>query len=107
MIKHIVLSLMALTLAMTGMNAVATCPGDGEEVDGSGIGRASLSKKDREGKTGIDNYRYFLDTKGEFVGENDDEFEYGEGRNIFRLVAALCPGAAEFVPQYIYKSHAV
>lgn len=107
MIKHIVLSLMAMTLAMTGMNTVGTRPVDEDEVDTAGIGRASLSKKDREGKTGIDNYRYFLDTKGEFVGKNDDEFEYGEGRTIFRLVAALCPGAAEFVPQYIYKSHAV
>ena len=93
MIKHIVLSLMAMTLAMTGMNAVATCPGDGEEVDGSGIGRASLSKKDREGKTGVDNYKYFLDTEGEFVGKNDDEFEYGEGK----AKVTFADGQSEYV----------
>ena len=80
MIKHIVLGLMVITLAMTGMNAAGTCPGGDDEVDGSGIGRASLSKKDREGKTGVDNYKYFLDTEGEFVGDNDDEFEYSEGK---------------------------
>ena len=101
MIKHIVLGLMVITLAMTGMNAAGTCPGDDDEVDGSGIGRASLSKKDREGKTGVDNYKYFLDTEGEFVGDNDDEFEYSEGK----AKVSFADGQFEYVEVNNLNSH--